>query len=191
MKIILASQSPRRLEILNKHGYTPIVMPSDIDETIPNGMEPSEAVKFLSLKKAKATYNQIKNLDEYKESIIIASDTIVFKDEIMGKPIDENDAFRMLSKIKDASHQVITGVAILFTSNSKIENFSDTTTVYCKDLSDKEIWDYIKTGEPMDKAGSYAIQGIFNKYIDHIDGDYENVVGLPFYRISEFLNNSK
>lgn len=187
MKIILASQSPRRLEILNNHGIKPIVIPADIDETLPDDITCEDAVKMLAKKKAAAVYEQIKNDPKYDDAVIIGSDTIVYKDKIMGKPLDENDAYSMLSSIRNTKHYVATGVAIIEVHTGKETILCDLTTVYCKDYSDEEIWAYIESATPFDKAGSYAIQGEFSKYIDHIDGDYENVVGLPFYRIETLI----
>ena len=188
MKIILASQSPRRLEILNKHGIEPIVMPADVDETLPDDISMEDAVKTLALKKAEAVYKSINSNPKYRNAVVIGSDTIVYKDSIMGKPIDTEDAYRMLSSIRNTSHYVATGVALIDTNTGEAKVLCDVTTVYCKDYSDAEIYEYINTNEPFDKAGSYAIQGEFSKYIDHIDGDYENVVGLPYHLIEKYLN---
>ena len=187
MKIILASQSPRRLEILNKHGIEPIVMPADIDETLPDDISCEDAVEKLADKKAMAVYEQVKSDPEYADAVIIGSDTIVYKDKIMGKPVDAEDAFSMLSSIRNTKHYVATGVAIIEVQTGKETVLCDLTTVYCKDYSDEEIWAYIESAKPFDKAGSYAIQGEFSKFIDHIDGDYENVVGLPFHRIETLI----
>ena len=185
MKIILASKSPRRLEILRKHGIEPVVIPSEVDETLPDGIDMREAVKSLALRKAEASYNAIRGTADSEDAIIIGSDTIVYKDEIMGKPKDFDDAFRMLSTIRNTEHYVATGVALINTNTGESKVFCDVTTVYCKDYSDMEIREYIENTKPFDKAGSYAIQGEFGKYIDHIDGDYENVVGLPFHILEE------
>lgn len=187
MKIILASQSPRRLEILNKHGIDPIVIPADIDETLPNGISYIDAVKVLALKKARFVYENIKNIEEYKDSVVIGSDTVVYKDKIMGKPSNSDEAFLMLSSIRNSKHYVATGVALINANTGKETILYDVTTVYCKDYSDEDIWAYIENCQPFDKAGSYAIQGEFSKYIDHIDGDYENVVGLPYHLIETLI----
>lgn len=187
MKIILASQSPRRLDILKKHGINPIVIPADIDETLAEGINFEDAVKTLALKKARAVFESLNTSDRDEECIIIGSDTIVFKEKIMGKPVDADDAFSMLSAIRNTYHYVATGVAIINVKNNIETVFCDVTKVYCKDYSDEDIWNYIESCKPYDKAGSYAIQGEFSKYIDHIDGDYENVVGLPFYRIETLI----
>lgn len=188
MKIILASQSPRRLEILRKHGYEPIVIPSNAEEVLPDNISMLDAVKTLSKQKAQAVYESNPELRNEEElTIIIGSDTIVYKDEIMSKPQDANDAYRMLNSIRNTSHYVATGVTLIYAQTGEILVLSDVTTVYCKDYTDDDIWRYIKDEPPFDKAGSYAIQGRFGQYIDHIDGDYENVMGLPFHIIKEFL----
>ena len=163
-------------------------MPADVDETLPDDISMEEAVKMLAFKKAEAVYDSIKGNPEYRDSIVIGSDTVVYKDGIMGKPVDTDDAYRMLSSIRNTSHFVATGVALIDSNSGEAEVFCDVTTVYCKDYSDAEIYEYIETCQPFDKAGSYAIQGEFSKYIDHIDGDYENVVGLPYHLIEKYIN---
>ena len=191
MKIILASASPRRREILEKHGIDPIVIPTDADEFLREGIGMTDAVKILAERKARSCYTSIRHnpdlLNKYQGHVIIGSDTIVFKDEIMGKPVDEADAFRMLDSIRGTSHYVVTSVCHIDVDSGDSAVISDTTTVWCKDYSDEDIYDYISREEPYDKAGSYAIQGYFGRYIDHIDGDYENVVGLPYHRIKDSL----
>ena len=107
----------------------------------------------------------------------------------MGKPEDAADAFRMLDKIRGTVHYVVTGVALIDTDTGSVNVLSDVTKVYCKAYTDDDILDYISREEPYDKAGSYAIQGYFGRYIDHIDGDYENVVGLPYYRIEPLIQD--
>jgi septum formation protein len=192
MKIILASASPRRREILEKHGIDPVVMPTDADEFLPEDVDMTDAVKTLAERKACACYVDIKNdpslSAKYQGYVIIGSDTIVYKDEIMGKPVDEADAFRMLDSIRGTSHYVVTGVCLIDVDSGDSAVISDVTTVWCKNYSDEDIYDYISREEPYDKAGSYAIQGYFGRYIDHIDGDYENVVGLPYHRIKDSLD---
>jgi len=189
-KIILASKSPRRLEILNSHGIDPIVIPTDTDESLPDGISYSDAVKMLSLEKATACYEKIKNDEEYRDSLIIAADTVVYTDKlgIMGKPADRDEAYLMLKTIRNTSHFVATGVSLLETDSGDAKTFCDITEVWCKNYSDEDIYEYIDTDEPYDKAGSYAIQSAFGKHIDHIVGEYENVVGLPFNRIIKKLN---
>jgi septum formation protein len=176
-EVILASQSPRRLDILRAHGTEPRILPADINETIPSGMDPREVPMFLALKKALYIENEHPELEG---KLIIASDTIVFKEKILGKPSDPADAYAMIDAIRNTTHQVITGVALLEAGRQNMRVFRDVTEVFCNDLSHEEIQAYVSTDEPYDKAGGYAIQGTFGQYIDHIEGDYENVVGLPY-----------
>ena len=173
--IILASSSPRRIEMMHKHDYNPTIMPADIDETLPKNISAKDAVMFLALKKA--LYVEQKAAPG---SIIIAADTVVYKDGILGKPENRSDAARMLRKIKNTSHQVATGVAILIAGESTRNVFYDITEVFCKDFNDDELSAYLDTDEPYDKAGAYAIQGIFAKHIDHWNGSFNTVVGFPW-----------
>lgn len=186
--VILASKSPRRIEILHKHGVFPSLMPTETEETLPDDIGASEAVEMLARRKALACYKSVKGNPDYSEHIIIGADTIVWKDGIMGKPVDKDDARRMIEKIRGTVHYVVTGVALIDTDTGKTEVFSDVTEVHCKNYSDQDIEEYLSLDEPYDKAGSYAIQGHFGKHIDHIVGDYENVVGLPYYRIEPLIS---
>lgn len=191
--IILASKSPRRLEILRKHGIEPIVIPSNAEESLPDKIEMEAAVEMLAKQKAEAVYNEIMTNPEYAklrnldDALVIGSDTIVYLDEIMGKPKDADDAFRMISKYRGTHHYVVTGMALIELKSGDISVLSDITTVYCKDMSDEQIREYIEKEQPYDKAGAYAIQGPFIEYIDHYDGDYENVMGFPFHRIADLV----
>ena len=187
MKIILASASPRRLEILNKHGIEPVILPQDTDESLPEGIGKTEAVEKLSSDKARACYAAVKDDPSFEGFVILGADTIVWKDEIMGKPADRADAFRMLDKIRGTYHYVVTGVCLIDVSSGSETVMNDVTAVHYVNYTDDDINDYISLGQPYDKAGSYAIQGYFGRYIDHIDGDYENVVGLPFHIIEDAL----
>ena len=187
MKIILASKSPRRIDILRGHGIDAVVMPSDADESLPAGIGMTDAVELLARKKAESCYTSVKDDPAWSGHVIIGADTIVWKDQIMGKPADADDAFRMLDSIRADVHYVVTGVALIDINTGTCTVLSDITEVHCKDYTDSDIIEYISTDEPYDKAGSYAIQGGFAKHIDHIEGDYENVVGLPYYRIESLL----
>ena len=183
---ILASGSPRRIEMMKKHGIFPIVHPAEIDENIPPEHGMCQAVMFLALKKAKAVEAEYLASDG-KAPIIIAADTIVYKDEIMGKPADREDAFRMISSLRNDVHFVVTGCAVVEAGMQNARVFAEITKVFVKDFSDEELNAYLDTDEPYDKAGAYAIQGIFSKHIDHIEGDYDNVVGFPWERIEKEL----
>lgn len=187
MKIILASRSPRRIEILHSHGINAVIMPTDTDEDLPAGISMNDAVETLARRKAEACYESVKGDPVWAGHVIIGADTIVWKNELMGKPADHDDAFRMLDLIRNTVHYVVTGVALIDTDTGDCTVLSETTEVYCKDYTDADILDYISREEPYDKAGSYAIQGYFGRYIDHIEGDYENVVGLPYYRIEPLI----
>lgn len=180
--LILASQSPRRKELLEKCGYPFICIPANIDETINFENNLENEIEDLAYKKAKFILNQFPN------SIVIGSDTIVTIDgEVLGKPKDKNEAFIMLKKLQGKTHHVITGLCLL-SSIKKYVNHS-TSYVTFAPMSDKEINEYISTGECDDKAGAYAIQGYGGKYISKIDGDYYTIMGLPLNMVYNALKN--
>ena len=184
--IILASASPRRKELLEKINLKFEVDASDCEENINPWLEPRlkprEIVRQLSIKKAKSVAARHKN------AIIIAADTIgVEGDRLLGKPHTKNEASKMLYAISGKSHLVITGFSILDTTTNKIVTGTVDTRVYIKKLTDEEIDAYVKTGEPMDKAGAYAIQGMGAVIVEKIEGDYYNVMGLPLNALTEAL----
>ena len=183
MKLILASASPRRKELLGKIGMEFEILPAKGEEIITKKL-PWEIVEELSYQKAMEIAKQ-----QEEECIVIGADTIVAKDEqIMGKPKDEADAFRMLSEISGSSHQVYTGVPMIRTGkDEKIISFAEKTEVFLYPMSDKEIWDYISQKTCMDKAGSYGIQDDFAIHVKGIEGDYYNVVGLPIGKVYQEL----
>ncbi|HAS06707.1 MULTISPECIES: Maf family protein [Clostridia] len=177
--LILASGSPRRRELMSQVGLDFTVVTSDADENIKE-MEPEDYVRELSSIKAQSVLEQY--TDKEDAVIVIGADTIVYhKGEILTKPKDEEDAFRILKSLEGEIHQVYTGVTIC--SAHKNVSFYEKTDVWVYDMTDEEIRDYINTGEPMDKAGAYGIQGKFAAYIKGIEGDYNNVVGLPVARL--------
>lgn len=179
--IILGSKSPRRKEILDLFKVEYKVCIIDVDEDIIEN-DPLEYSKKTALKKGLAT--SLKNPD----NISLCADTIVTIDNIiLGKPKDKADAINMLNLLSGRMHKVITSVYLGNHNNYKL--FSDETNVYIRKLSPKEIIDYVSTSEPYDKAGAYAIQGIFNKYIEKIEGDYYNVMGLPIKKVLKELDN--
>ena len=188
MNIVLASSSPRRIEMMRAHGIEPLVMPADIEENIPKVHGMCETVMFLALKKVQDVAGRLSSLADCTEegSIIVAADTIVYKDgEIMGKPADRADAFRMLDKLRNDFHYVVTGVALLSYGRQLTRVFAEITKVYFEDYQDSELEAYLDTDEAYDKAGAYAIQGYFAKHIDHIEGSYDNVIGFPWDRIEK------
>ena len=173
-KIILASASPRRKEILEITGLKFSVCVSDYEEDLSLKLPPRDLARFLSRKKAETIAHK------YKNAIIIAADTvIVFKNRILGKPHRDKEAGKMLRLLNGRSHSVITGFTILDTGSGKKLSRSVETKVYFRELSLSEIQAYVRSGEPLDKAGSYAIQGLGAVLVDRIEGDYSNVIGLP------------
>lgn len=182
-KIILASGSPRRKELLTQIGLEFTVVPAKGEEIIRSAV-PSEAVTGLSLQKA----SEIAAITT-EPAIIIGADTIVaLNSRIMGKPKDKTDAFDMLKRLQDNTHSVYTGVTIIVNgSTPHTITFYEETSVTMYAMSDSEIEAYIETGEPMDKAGAYAIQGQCAAYIRKINGDYNNVVGLPLAHVYQIL----
>ena len=179
-RIILASNSPRRREILEQAGINFQIIPSQCEEKI-SSTDPESVVKELALLKATSVANQYRD-----NTIVIGADTVVANmGKILGKPSDELDAANMLMNLQGHSHDVYTGVAIVIkedNGNTQTLCFSENTKVRIDDMSKEQVMNYILTGEPMDKAGSYAIQGKFAKYIRGIEGDYYNVVGFPICR---------
>lgn len=177
MKLVLASKSPRRSEILKNAGFDFVIRTADADETISEGTNPEDAVVFLAARKAMA-------VERNEDEVVLGADTIVvLDDEILGKPKDRGDAFNMLRSLSGRVHSVFTGVCAI--SDKGSITFAEETTVEFYPLSDEEINEYINTSEPYDKAGAYGIQGIASKFIKGINGDYFNVVGLPISSVYE------
>lgn len=182
--IILASASPRRHEILTLAGIDHCVITSDADEgSVPFTVgKPGEyAIATASLKND-AVYEAVKDADEHKNSLIVSADTIVYMDNApspLGKPKDRDDAVRMLTSLSDNSHSVVTGVVIRDVASGTRSEFSVSTRVYFRRLSTEEILRYVDSGDPMDKAGAYGIQSGACSFVERLDGDYFNVVGLP------------
>ncbi|MBQ6851563.1 MAG: septum formation inhibitor Maf [Oscillospiraceae bacterium] len=179
MQYILASQSPRRKELMGLFHIPFIVRTADIDETMDPGKAPFDEVARVSLAKAEAVERQ-------PEDVVIAADTVVVCDgQVLGKPVDEQDAFRMLSLLSGREHQVMTGLTVLRGDQRVV--CTEVTRLRFRTLTPREIWQYIRTGEPMDKAGSYGIQGGGALFAEAIAGDYYNVVGLPVCRLGQIL----
>ena len=183
-KIILASQSPRRVSLLKQMGIDCLVMPADIDETALSGESPSYYVLRLAEQKALAI--ALKLNGHYANMPILAADTTVaLQNEIFGKPENQADAFNMLKKLSNSTHQVHTAIALVF--NGKFETALNTSLVTMMPLSDAMINAYIATNEPMDKAGSYAIQGLAGSWVVRIEGSYTGVMGLPVHETAMLL----
>ena len=181
-KIILASKSPRRKELLEKCGIPFECMPMNIDESLAEGDTLEEKIRLLSERKADAC------LQVHPDAVVIGSDTIVTVDEkILGKPHSHEEAYEMLKELSGRTHRVITGLCM----KSAEREYSDVSVseVTFASLSDEEIHDYIASGECDDKAGSYAIQGLGGRFITHISGDYYAIMGLPLNLVYEELKN--
>ena len=181
-KIVLASGSPRRQELLKNIGITEFdIRVPEADEDYPAGLTPQEIVAYISREKADAAAKLCT-----AEEIVITADTMVFLDDArLGKPADEADALRMLTALQGRHHTVCTGVTVRQGSRSMTE--VETTEVYFRSASEAELRGYIATGEPMDKAGAYGIQGKGSLLVEKINGDYFNVMGLPVLRLSRML----
>lgn len=181
MQLILASQSPRRKELMGLFRIPFSVQVADIDETMDPSLPPYDEVARVSRLKAEATPR--KNTD-----VVIAADTIVVcNGNVLGKPKDENDAFRMLKMLSGKDHQVMTGLTVLRGDASLV--CTEVTDIHFRELTDKEILAYIRTGEPMDKAGAYGIQGGAALFVEKMAGDYYNVMGLPVCRLGQMLKS--
>ena len=181
-KIILASQSPRRKELLEKCGYEFEIDAADIDETIDQGRDLDEEIKRLSFLKAECV------LKRHPDCIVIGSDTIVAVDgNVLGKPADREEACAMLRQLSGRTHHVITGLTIL-SSQKRFTGVSVSEVTFCE-LTEEEVRKYADTGEPLDKAGAYAIQGIASRYIADIKGDYYAIMGLPVCMVYEEMKN--
>ena len=177
-EIILASQSPRRRELLSKMGYEFICDAADVDEHVQG--QAREIVGILARRKAHAV------LARHKTGVIIASDTLVSLDGApLGKPGDEAEAVRMLRALSGREHEVFSGVCLLNAATGREQTRVVRTEVTFRQLSEEEIRDYVATGEPMDKAGAYAIQGKGAHLVERYDGDFDNIVGLPVGRLLE------
>ncbi len=191
MNLILASKSPRRKELLESVGYEFTIKDSDFDESriTPESDKPEEYVKALAFGKAQNVFDSLGCKDR-KSSIVLGADTVVVSDKgIMGKPADEKEAVKMLSNLSGKKHSVYTAVALVGEDFSEV--FYDKTDVYFYDLTDEEIEEYVMTGEPMDKAGAYGIQGKGKLLVRKIDGDYFTVVGLPVALTCRYLNKTE
>ena len=183
MKIVLASASPRRRELLSKIGLKFDVIPSDYDEKISDDTFSYEKIENLALNKAKDVVNK---LDE--NAVVIAADTVVVLDgKILGKPHSKQDAREMISSLSDKTHKVITSIAMINTKTQKTLVKSTTTNVTFRFIPEEEIEEYINTDEPYDKAGAYAAQGLASVFIEKIDGCFNNVVGISTYAVNLML----
>lgn len=183
MKIVLASQSPRRKELLGRMGLEFVTQASKIDESAFDGLEARELVATLSREKAQWIARQLDG-----ETLVIGADTVVVRDgAALGKPKDAEDAVAMLLSLSGRDHQVCTGVTVC--RGDRVLTQVEETQVTFRDLTKAEVRQYVSTGEPMDKAGAYGIQGLGGLLVEGIRGDYSNVVGLPVCRLGQMLKD--
>lgn len=187
MRVILASGSPRRKELMDMLGIDYEIIVSNADETLEEGLSLEEQSKRLGYIKAKAVFDETSG-----DRIIIGSDTMVIKDgKLYGKPKDKQDAIRMLNELKNDKNQIITSVAVIVQNGDEYKEYidNDIMDVYISDMSDEEIEKWLDSGEGYDKAGAYAIQSGFTKFVDRIDGNLSAAIGLPLNKVYNVLKN--
>jgi septum formation protein len=179
---ILASQSPRRQDLLERMGLPFVVIPSHVEEMVPENLEPAGIVEELARQKVEPVSQQ------YPDALTLAADTIVVLDgDILGKPADAAEAQRLLRRLSGQTHTVFTGLALAHPATGRLTRTHEATDVTFGDLSDEEIAAYVATGSPLDKAGAYGIQDFGAVFVARIDGDFYNVMGLPLHRFYQLL----
>jgi len=190
MELILASQSPRRRELMTDAGYSFRVLVSSADETLPENTPPAEGVRILAERKAKAVESTLPpEILQAAPVFVIGADTLVELNGVpLGKPKDEAEATAMLSALSGARHRVVTGVAVV--ARGKVCSGVEVTTVTFRPLSDGEIAEYVASGEPMDKAGAYGIQAGADRFVKRVDGEVDNVIGLPRKLLAKLLREA-
>lgn len=181
-ELILASSSPRRCELLKQLGLNFRTLVCQVDETPPPGVSPFELVELLAVRKAMAVARML------DEGIVIGADTVVvWHGQVLGKPSGQEDAVEMLRRLQGTTHEVYTGVALVDANSRKVLIEHEKTRVFFRSIDEEEIRRYVATGEPMDKAGAYAVQGLAAIFMRSLEGCYTNVVGLPLARLAEML----
>ena len=188
MRVILASKSPRRRELLGalgeKMGFEFEIITSEVDESVEEGIGPEEAVRILAVRKGRAVAEALS-----PDTLVISSDTLVeLEGEALGKPIDESDAIRMLSSLSGRGHFVRTGVAVHY--KGSVKSGVASTEVLFRHLTNEEIEEYVRSGEPMDKAGAYGIQGGAGKFVREYRGDFDTVVGLSLALTEQLITEA-
>lgn len=187
LPIILASSSPRRQELLRELGLSFDIRASGADETVEPGMAPAAIVESLAVRKAAHVRDELRE-EGRREGLVIGSDTIVVLDgQVLGKPEDAADACRMLTMLQGRTHQVYTGVAVLDLASERRMAEHSVSRVTFRTMSDEEIRAYVKTGEPLDKAGSYGVQSVGAVFIEKIEGDFYSIMGLPLNLLYQML----
>ena len=183
VRVILASKSPRRCELLGKICADFEIVTREVNEELPEGVLPREGVELLAIRKGEAVAREV------MDALVLSSDTLVEVDDMpLGKPCDRENAYRMLHSLSGRAHNVHTGVAVHY--RGKLYSGVASSRVYFKELTDREIWEYIDTGEPMDKAGSYGIQGEGGKFVVKYDGDFDTIMGLSLALCRELIERA-
>lgn len=183
-KLILASSSPRRAELMKQIGLNFEIKVSSVDEALLPGLSPPELVERLAERKAAAVAREL------NDGIVIGADTVVvWREQVLGKPLNEAEAFDMLSKLQGGVHEVFTGVALIDARSGKVLVSHEKTRVFFRAVEEEEISRYVASGEPFDKAGAYGVQGLAAIFIKRLEGCYTNVVGLPLARLSVMLKD--
>lgn len=185
--LILASASPRRRELLQKAGYNFDVVPAKVSEIPDKNLNANDQILDIAQRKARAAFAQLQG-QKTEPFVVLAADTeVIFNNAPLGKPESPEDAHRMLRLLSGHDHLVITGVCIIDSRSGQEVSQTETTTVHFRPLTDQEIWEYVQTGEPMDKAGAYGIQGRGGLLVDHYEGSFDNIVGLPMELVKGML----
>jgi septum formation protein len=187
--VILASGSPRRVDMLRADGIEPLIVRPDCEENIHIALTPAQEVMALALRKNLRAVEMLAEQGRLPaEGVVLSADTmVVLNGTSIGKPADEDDAFRILSGLNGRKHTVCSGACLCDLATGRRQLFSENTDVYFMEYTDEDIRAYIATGEPMDKAGAYAIQGGFAPYVTHTDGPLDNVIGFPYASIKRIL----
>ncbi|UYL10164.1 Maf family protein [Bdellovibrio sp. SKB1291214] len=185
--LILASESPRRKQLLQEAGFSFDVVSVKVSEIPDKNLNATEQILDIARRKARAAFAHLKS-SKLQEFTLISADTeVIHEGQLQGKPSDKDDAFKMLSRLSGKTHLVQTGVCVIDSASGNELSQIETTQVFFKALNDEEIWTYIESGEPMDKAGAYGIQGLGGKFVEKIEGPFDNVVGLPVQLVKEML----
>lgn len=185
--IVLASGSPRRKELLEQIGLKFTVHPSPYEEDMSLDLSPAELARTLGFEKGKAVQELYPD-----DHVIISADTVVAHgDQVFGKPKSEQEAFEVLKTLSGSTHQVITGFSILHTASDTEISEADINDIHFYDISEDEIWEYIRTGDPMDKAGAYGVQGFAARFVKGLEGDYNSIVGIPAGKVFQYLKEIK
>ncbi|WP_413559724.1 Maf family protein [Bdellovibrio sp. HCB209] len=185
--IILASESPRRKQLLQEAGFSFDVASVKVSEIPDKNLNAAEQILDIARRKARAAFAHLKSSKSHEFTLISADTEVIFEGQLQGKPSDKQNAFEMLRRLSGKVHDVQTGVCIIDSASGKELSQIETTKVYFKNLTDQEIWTYIETGEPMDKAGAYGIQGLGGKFVEKFEGPFDNVVGLPVQLVKDML----